>query len=64
LQPIVTLIHYDTPLNFYANLSEQYDTRIGYRDGKYGDEEFQAGFLYYGKILMTHFADRVAIWIT
>lgn len=54
MEVAVTLIHYDTPLDFYANPTEQYDTAIGYRDGKYGDPDFQAGFYYYGKILMTH----------
>jgi beta-glucosidase/6-phospho-beta-glucosidase/beta-galactosidase len=62
MQPVVTLIHYDTPLVFYANFSEQYDTLMGYRDGKYGDPTFQEAFLNYGKIVMSHFADRVAIW--
>ncbi|KAJ1333288.1 beta-glucosidase [Microdochium nivale] len=63
--PVVTLIHFDTPLQFYGNIS---DTKgrplIGYVNGAYQNETFQDAFVHYGKVVMTHFADRVPVWYT
>ncbi|ORY17322.1 beta-glucosidase-like protein [Clohesyomyces aquaticus] len=69
--PTVTLLHTDTPLQFYANYT---DTRIapgagiGYIDGgfqrSFKNQSFEDAFVHYGKILMTHFADRVPVWFT
>jgi hypothetical protein len=66
MQPTVTLIHYDTPVQFYGkNLSSFADrATVGYLNGGYQNETFEDSFVYYGKILMTHFADRVPIWFT
>ncbi|KAM0510998.1 hypothetical protein ACHAPE_010313 [Trichoderma viride] len=64
--PVVTLIHFDTPLQFYAaNVSSVYDKpSVGYNNGAYQNETFVDSFVHYGKIVMTHFADRVPIWVT
>lgn len=61
--PTVTLIHFDTPLQFYGNLSTVTDrVRIGYVNGAYQNETFKDAFINYGKVVLTHFADRVPIW--
>lgn len=63
--PTVTLTHYDTPLQFYENLSDAYESPlIGYVNGAYYNETFEDAFVNYGKIVMTHYADRVPIWFT
>lgn len=63
--PVLTLLHFDTPLQFYGNLSAIGNRpMIGRVDGAYGNETFEDAFVNYGKILMTHFADRVPIWYT
>ncbi|KXJ86155.1 putative beta-glucosidase [Microdochium bolleyi] len=63
--PVVTLIHFDTPLQFYGNISDtKKDPIIGYSNGAYQNETFEDAFVHYGKVVMTHFADRVPIWYT
>lgn len=66
IQPIVTLIHFDTPALFIGNnpaaLAERaYIGRVNYG---FQNETFEDAFVNYGKIVMSHFADRVPIWIT
>ncbi|KAL4864097.1 hypothetical protein BDV12DRAFT_205927 [Aspergillus spectabilis] len=62
--PVVTMIHFDSPLYFLreANISATPD--IGYNNGGYWHPEFVDAFVNYGKILFTHFADRVPVWTT
>ncbi|KAF2688498.1 glycoside hydrolase family 1 protein [Lentithecium fluviatile CBS 122367] len=69
--PTVTLIHTDTPLQFYPNISGTLipsGTGIGYVDlgfqRSYQNVSFEDAFVHYGKVLMTHFADRVPVWFT
>lgn len=63
--PTVTLIHFDTPLQFYGNLSDVgLDALIGYTNGAYQNETFADAFVHYGKVVMTHFADRVPVFFT
>lgn len=64
--PEVTLIHFDTPLQFYgANLTDaQRPPDIGYVNGAYQNETFTDAFVNYAQIVMTHYADRVATWYT
>ncbi|KAL1630984.1 hypothetical protein SLS56_004658 [Neofusicoccum ribis] len=64
--PTVTLIHFDTPLQFYGNnLSTAAEPPlIGYVNGGYQNETFEDAFVHYGKVVMTHFADRVPVWFT
>ncbi|KAG9253105.1 glycoside hydrolase superfamily [Emericellopsis atlantica] len=64
--PEVTLLHFDTPLQFYGdNLTEaQRAPEIGYVNGAYQNETFPDAFVNYAKIVMTHYADRVATWFT
>lgn len=66
MQPIVTMFHFDTPLQFFgSNTSTAYNKPlIGYVNGGYQNETFEDAFVNYGQILLTHFADRVPIWIT
>lgn len=64
--PVVTLLHFDTPLQFYgSNLTKAADKPdIGYVNGAYQNETFPDAFVNYAKIVMTHYADRVPIWFT
>lgn len=64
--PVITLIHYDTPIQFYgSNLSSAADPPlIGYHNGAYQNETFVDAFVNYAKIVMAHYADRVPIWFT
>lgn len=59
LQPHVTLLHFDAPLQFAypANLTDVPERPCGH-------PAFQDAFVHYGKVLMTHFADRVPAWFT
>lgn len=45
--PVVTLIHFDTPLQFYAaNVSSVYDKpSVGYNNGAYQNETFVDSFV-------------------
>ncbi|ETN40895.1 uncharacterized protein HMPREF1541_05175 [Cyphellophora europaea CBS 101466] len=64
--PEVTLLHFDTPLQFYGdNQSTAADPpEIGYVNGAYQNESFPDAFVNYAKVAMTHFADRVPVWYT
>jgi beta-glucosidase/6-phospho-beta-glucosidase/beta-galactosidase len=59
--PSITLIHFDTPLQF---IDSRDPPRIGYVDGGYQHENFTESFVNYAKIVMTHYADRVPVWYT
>lgn len=45
--PVVTLIHFDTPLQFYAsNVSSLYEKpTVGYNNGAYQNETFLDSFV-------------------
>ena len=68
--PAIVLYHNDSPLQFYSNISNVFITPgtggIGYLDScfqcSYKNVSFEDAFVNYGKIVMTHFADRVPIW--
>jgi beta-glucosidase/6-phospho-beta-glucosidase/beta-galactosidase len=64
--PTVTLLHFDTPLQFYGpNLSKAADRPpIGYVNGAYQNETFVDAFVHYAKVAMTHYSDRVPVWYT
>jgi beta-glucosidase/6-phospho-beta-glucosidase/beta-galactosidase len=64
--PEVTLIHFDTPIQFYGNnlLSAAAPPEIAYVNGAYQNETFPDAFVNYAKIAMTHFSDRVSTWYT
>ncbi|KAJ4288424.1 hypothetical protein N0V90_011659 [Kalmusia sp. IMI 367209] len=70
--PAVVLHHTDTPFQFYSNITdvgiEAGTGGIGYTDSGYQriyqNVSFEDAFVNYGKIVMTHFADRVPIWWT
>jgi beta-glucosidase/6-phospho-beta-glucosidase/beta-galactosidase len=73
MEPAVMLYHTDTPLQFYggnmSNINIAPGTgAIGYTDGcfqcSHQNVSFEDAFVHYGKIMMTHFADRVPIWWT
>ncbi|KAK7959405.1 glycoside hydrolase family 1 protein [Apiospora aurea] len=64
MEPHVTLIHFDTPLQFYADPYNRTVATVGRGDGGYSHPEFQDSFVHYGKVVMTHFADRVPVWYT
>jgi beta-glucosidase/6-phospho-beta-glucosidase/beta-galactosidase len=68
--PAIVLYHNDSPLQFYQNISDIFIAPgtggIGYLDScfqcSYQNVSFEDAFVNYGKIVMTHFADRVPIW--
>jgi beta-glucosidase/6-phospho-beta-glucosidase/beta-galactosidase len=69
--PAIVLHHTDTPLQFYGNLSDiniAPGTGVGYVDAgfqrSYNNVTFEDAFVHYGKIVMTHFGDRVPIFWT
>ncbi|CAI7655101.1 hypothetical protein PCG10_000514 [Penicillium crustosum] len=64
MTPVVTMLHFDSPLMFVAsdNITKQPD--IGYNNAGYQNETFVDAFVNYGKILLSHYADRVPIWVT
>ncbi|KAJ4360373.1 uncharacterized protein N0V89_000935 [Didymosphaeria variabile] len=70
--PAIVLHHTDTPLEFYPNISDigiaPGTGGVGYTDSgfqrSYQNVSFEEAFVNYGKIVMTHFADRVPIWWT
>ncbi|KAI7707730.1 family 1 glycoside hydrolase, partial [Hortaea werneckii] len=66
MRPEVTLLHFDTPLQFYGfNVTAALaGAEIGYNNGGYQNESFPAAFVNYAKIVMTHYADRVPVWYT
>lgn len=70
--PAIMLLHTDSPLQFYSNISDTLIAPgtggIGYVDAgfqnSYKNVSFEDAFVNYGKIVMTHFADRVPIFWT
>jgi beta-glucosidase/6-phospho-beta-glucosidase/beta-galactosidase len=68
MAPEVTLLHFDTPLQFYGSISNVTATlsnsEIGSTNGGYQNETFPDSFVNYAKIVMTHYADRVPVWYT
>ncbi|KAL4802025.1 glycoside hydrolase superfamily [Aspergillus unguis] len=62
--PVVTLIHFDTPLYFLKDADSNAVADIGNGNGGYWHPEFVDAFVNYGKILFTHFGDRVPVWFT
>ncbi|CEL06515.1 Putative Beta-1,4-glucosidase (Eurofung) [Aspergillus calidoustus] len=62
--PVVTMIHFDSPLYFLKDSNMSATPDIGYNNGGYWHPEFVESFVNYGKILLTHFADRVPVWTT
>jgi hypothetical protein len=64
--PVVTILHFDTPMQFFAaNLSmAQAAPMIGYSNGGYQNKTFVDAYVNYAKIVMTHYADRVPVWFT
>ncbi|KAJ5885487.1 CAZyme family GH1 [Penicillium taxi] len=64
MQPVVTMLHFDSPLVFVASDNITATPVIGNNNGGYQNETFVDAFANYGKVLLTHFADRVPIWVT
>ncbi|KAJ5152594.1 CAZyme family GH1 [Penicillium canariense] len=64
MQPVVTMLHFDSPLMFVASDNITRHPDIGYNNAGYQNETFVDAFVNYGKILVSNFADRVPIWVT
>lgn len=64
MQPVVTMLHFDSPLMFVDIDEIHAPPDIGYNNAGYQNETFVDAFVNYGKVLLTHFADRVPIWNT
>ncbi|KAL7781081.1 glycoside hydrolase family 1 protein [Trichoderma afarasin] len=70
ITPVVTLHHFDTPLQFFGDNQTEIlinsNTRcyLGTTNLGFQHERFEDAFVNYGKIVMGHFADRVPFWFT
>ncbi|KAJ5118228.1 Alpha/Beta hydrolase protein [Penicillium atrosanguineum] len=64
MQPIVTMLHFDSPLMFIASDNMTRHPDIGYNNAGYQNSTFVDAFVNYGKILLAHYAEKVPIWIT
>ncbi|KAJ5767803.1 hypothetical protein N7533_000386 [Penicillium manginii] len=64
MQPVITMLHFDSPLMFVASDNITRRPEIGYNNAGYQNETFVDAFVNYGKVLLTHYADRVPIWVT
>lgn len=65
IEPIVTLMHFDSPLMFTGGKppsSTMADYPIN-NNGGYDNDTFVDAFVNYGKIVLTHYADRVSKWV-
>ncbi|KAM0335643.1 hypothetical protein ACHAQA_000692 [Verticillium albo-atrum] len=54
MKPVVTLHHFDTPVQFLSNSSFL----------SFDHPEFVDGFVYYAQTVLRHYADRVGTWYT
>lgn len=63
IKPIVTLTHFDTPHMFLGGRNMSSDESYFYYNGGYDNDTFVEAFVNYGKIVLTHYADRVPIFI-
>ncbi|GAB7356227.1 hypothetical protein MBLNU459_g7046t2 [Dothideomycetes sp. NU459] len=66
--PIVSIMHFDTPFNFIAgevdvNPVQNKQSLFNYNGG-FQNETWSDAFVYYGKIVLAHYSDRVPIWIS
>ena len=72
MQPAIMLLHTDSPLQFYSSINDTLITPntggIGLVDAgfqnSYKNVSYEDAFVNYGKIVLTHFADRVPIFWT
>ncbi|EKG11325.1 Glycoside hydrolase family 1 [Macrophomina phaseolina MS6] len=67
VQPVVALLHMDTPLQFFGDYYVEGIRQrpyYGYFNMGYQNETFEEAFVNYGKIIMSRIADRVPIWVT
>jgi beta-glucosidase/6-phospho-beta-glucosidase/beta-galactosidase len=66
--PAIVLHHNDSPFQFSETGFQPGEDAIGFNDlgyhRSYNNVSFEDAFVNYGKIVMTHFADRVPIWWT
>ena len=74
MTPAVALTHFDTPLQFYGGgaeylqqiaasaLNETYG--LGGISFAYQNATFEDAYVHYAQIALSHFADRVPLWIT
>ena len=64
IQPMVTLTHFDSPVQFLGGkVPLATDYPLNFYAG-YANDTFVEAFVNYGKIVMSHFADRVGLFVT
>lgn len=64
MEPIVTLIHFDSPWVFVSSDNFAATPDFGVKNGGYQNETFVDAFVNYARIVLAHYADRVPIWVT
>lgn len=69
--PVITLTHFDLPLQFFEdpqslgqNLTKEELQNLDYITDGYSNDTFSDAFVNYAKIVLTHYADRVPVWVT
>ena len=69
--PVITLTHFDLPLQFFEdpqalgqNLTKEELQNLDYITTGYSNDTFTDAFVNYAKIVLTHYADRVPVWVT
>lgn len=61
--PMVTVNHFDTPLMLMGNMTVN-DNDFGVRYYGQANESYVDAYVNYGKIVLTHYADRVPYWLS
>lgn len=62
VNPVVTLTHFDSPLMFNGDKLVQDEDYPLHLYAGYANETFVDAFVNYGKIILTHYADRVPVF--
>jgi beta-glucosidase/6-phospho-beta-glucosidase/beta-galactosidase len=63
MKPIVTLLHFDNPLEFIRDSLLQ-KPEFGYHHGGFDNATWPDAFVAYGKLVMSLYAEKVPVWVT
>ncbi|KAF8855203.1 glycoside hydrolase [Acephala macrosclerotiorum] len=62
MKPIVTILHFDNPLEFVRTSLLQ-KPEFGYHHGGFDNTTWPDAFVAYGQLVMSLYADRVPVWV-
>ncbi|ODV66764.1 glycoside hydrolase [Hyphopichia burtonii NRRL Y-1933] len=66
ITPMATLTHFDSPYGFVEGTNFTAKSALfknGGYSSSYKNVSFEDAFVHYGKIILTHYADRVPLWV-